>query len=229
MQINHSSKGLSRKIIGTIIIIGVIYLVVSTAFLLPYLFKFFYGEYKVEVNDLPNYSDIFNSIFSVISILATSYLSYLIYRLTKKQNHDSYNLNIASPAYIILKSFEIHIVNSLMEDYNKYETDSNKLTPFRYINGEELFSNVSKIIGCISEDELKDRLYNLYFIIDKDSDFNYILDEKFIIKSKITKQDLEKLLSEIVGNHEYSYISNNEHRSTLKELYKLSKTRSIYK
>lgn len=202
----------------------VIYLIISISLLAPYLKKFLEGNYAIDLNDLPNFSDLFNSIFSVINILITSFLSYLIYNLTKKANCDSHNLNVASSSYIIIKTFERWVLNTYIKSLDS------DLKTFYIFDNNEVSNQISKLIGFIQHDEIRDGLYNLCTFIyhaETKQSLDSILDYNLLIKNEnlntmsAIKDILEKF-NESRNIHQFNYVKDEKIRLALNELYKLS-------
>lgn len=229
MKKNKSCKGLSKIIIGIILCLGILYLFIAIWNISPYLKNFIFFQFT-DKQDLPSFSDLFNSIFSVINILVTSYLSYLIYRLTKKQGYDLYNSNIASSASIFLRSFESCITNAIIYEYNKTREEVDKFKPITILDDKEIFIHMSKVIGYLENDDIKDGLYNLYFIMRSDTSILSLINKELIVKfeDKMTKQDLHDFLEKTVYSSnnkvkKYFYVESELHKNALIELYHLSK------
>jgi len=228
--IKKFKKNIAKILIGSIILLCSIYLVISIFILLPYFKNFIEGKYILDVNDLPNFSDVFNSIFSVISILVTSYLSYLIYELTKKENDDLHNYNISSSASIFLRSFETCVINGLIDKYNDCREGSSKLNTIVTVDQKDVFDHMSKIIGYIEDEDLKDGLYNLYFIMIAGKAILSIIDKNIIVKSDNPTDsiNLYETLQNIknpknVESEKYFYVSSDKHKKAIDKLYELSK------
>lgn len=229
MKKKKSCKGLSKIIIGVIFCLCILYLFIVIWNISPYIKNFILFDYT-DKQDLPSFSDLFNSIFSVINILVTSYLSYLIYRLTKKQGYDLYNSNIANSASIFLRSFESCIINAIIYDYNKTREEADELKPVTILDDKEIFIHMSNIIGYLKNDEVKDGLYNLYFIMRSNASILSLINKELIVKveEKMTERDLYDFLEKTVYSsnnkvQKYFYVESELHKNALIELYNLSK------
>lgn len=210
----------------------VLYLCIALFNISSYLMNFIHLQYT-NTQDLPSFSDVFNSVFSVINILVTSCLSYLIYKLTKKQGYDLHNYNIASSASIFLRSFESCITNAIIHEYNKYRKESLKLKPVVTLDDKEIFIHMSKVIGYLEDDRVKDGLYNLYFIMRSDASILSLINKDLLDKSEeiMTDQDLYSSLEKTVHSDKnqdkkFFYVESELHRNALNELYNLSKFKS---
>ncbi|MDV5105810.1 hypothetical protein R2R32_04680 [Clostridium perfringens] len=51
---------------------------------------------------MPNYSTVFESVFTLVGILTSLTVSLLLYRLTKKQIIDSYNREVRGPSIVCI-------------------------------------------------------------------------------------------------------------------------------
>lgn len=227
MKKRKDSKEISKFIIGIIIFISVVYLCIAIFNISSYLNDFLYLQYTNK-QDLPEFSDVFNSIFSVVNILVTSYLSYLIYNLTKKANCDSYNLNVASASYIIIKTFERWVLNIYINSLE--ESD---LKTFSIFNNNELSNQVSKLIGFIENDEIRDGLYNLCTFVyhsEAKQNLSSIIDYNLLIKNENLNTvdaigDIIDKFNEDRNIHQYNYVTDIKIRATLVKLYKLSRSK----
>ncbi|WP_221372901.1 hypothetical protein [Clostridium perfringens] len=78
-------KGLILAFLILIFILSIIYLIISLSLLLPMGFQFLNNKY-IAVSDLmPNYSTVFESVFTLVGILTSLTVSLLLYRLTKNK------------------------------------------------------------------------------------------------------------------------------------------------
>lgn len=188
-----SKKGLPNILILVCLISG-IYIVYVGYLLYPYLIMFFNNKYIVEPNDLPNYRDVFNSIFLVTQIIITSVLTFLLYRtaeLQRKQNYEINNTKIASYLFYELKfslmgiiaslytskisnilDEEIAIVNELTGEVGtKSGLESIKglkeLRTFPITDSEKLKDSLSEITHLLgNEIDDKDIMFYFLFIMD---------------------------------------------------------------
>ena len=77
---------LLQKILITVVLLSLAtYCTISIVLMAPYLVGFINGKYLVQIQDLPTYRDVFNSLFIVLNIIVTTLLSYMIYRLSVGQ------------------------------------------------------------------------------------------------------------------------------------------------
>ncbi|MDZ5044257.1 hypothetical protein GNF45_15665, partial [Clostridium perfringens] len=87
-------KGLILAFLILISILSIIYLIISLSLLLPMGFQFLNNKYTAVSDLMPNYSTVFESVFTLVGILTSLTVSLLLYRLTKKQIIDSYNREV---------------------------------------------------------------------------------------------------------------------------------------
>lgn len=109
----NKNHNLLKKIMVAFIIVCTIYLIISIRYLCPYFKNFLYNYYIIEPNDLPNYSDLFNSIFVILNIVMTSIFSYIIYNIYVLQYNTSYNSDIAGPVAMLYYVLKFNIISSI--------------------------------------------------------------------------------------------------------------------
>lgn len=165
-----------------ILILSFTYFVISILFLIPYLIKFFKGHYLIEPGDLPNFSDMFNSIFTVLNIIISSILSYIVYQLYKEQYNTSYNKEIASPAILLYYILKFNIMRSV-SDYLQKNIDNlqdgtfitakdkktsnsldyiKKSKPPLLESTKECNIQISQVIGSLEDENLRFKLFTLW-------------------------------------------------------------------
>lgn len=142
-----------------IVFISFIYIIVGVIFLLPYLKIFLNGGYLIQTEDLPNYSNLFDSIFSVVGILSSSILGVLVYKITKTQAKISqnqmniqYNNEISGSAEIIYTAIKYKILNDLSNFFKQnkdaFESQKYMSVSLREEDAKEVLANTS--IGNLS-------------------------------------------------------------------------------
>ncbi|SFJ18157.1 hypothetical protein SAMN02910355_1404 [Terrisporobacter glycolicus] len=138
---NNKDNKLLKIILGILITISAIYMVILIICLSPYVTKFLNNYYVIEPNDLPNYSDMFNSLFVTINIIVTSIFSYVIYKIYVQQYNTSYNADVAGSATMLYYALKFNLISSTCNFLNNNIDD---LIPELYLNKKE--SNGDKYI-----------------------------------------------------------------------------------
>lgn len=237
------SKFLAVLFLIVVVILSLIYLGVSLFYLLPFGISFLRGTYITSNDLMPNYSTVFESIFTLINILTSLLVSFLLYKLTQKQSIDSYNKEIVGPATTLYFKIKFCVFWALCENI-KSKKDS--LINIENENIKNLFLNLEKpgindiqeclfkVIGVIEDTEIRHMLFVLTedistkFILSKNYNVFYFLknnlvDDKFQL---IEKDALvwEKVSREIIDDNFESF--NPKWRKLFETLYKLTQIKS---
>ena len=186
-------KGLILAFLILISILSIIYLIISLSLLLPMGFQFLNNKYTAVSDLMPNYSTVFESVFTLVGILTSLTVSLLLYRLTKKQIIDSYNREVRGPSIAVYFKIKFYILNMLIEkmikekkflknkDFKDLKFIFNELPK---VDTDDIDKYLFLVIG-----ELKDRgVKNLIFGLIEDIKTNknvlpYLLKENLIDKN----------------------------------------------
>ncbi|WP_195940920.1 hypothetical protein [Romboutsia sp. 1001713B170131_170501_G6] len=257
MKKGKKKNGFDNKVakyLGWMFILSIVYLGISVGMLIPAGIKLLNNYYIIESNDLPNFSDVFNSIFTTLNIIITTVVSYMIYRLNKSQDIDRYNKEIAGPSllllysikYNIMRSISIFLINNideLEESYYTRKVDNKKVNSKQYIKTttfpkfpqEELKENIPSIIGHVTDEKIKTKLYMLFLDINKrykssNKDIGdiliYTLKEDLIKEGHLIEKDSKKWVYIISGmqNNDWSCLKD-DYREIMNQLSNISKSR----
>lgn len=161
------SKFASVSILIVVVILSLIYLGISLFCLLPFGIRFLKGTYITSNDLMPNYSTVFESIFTLINILTSLLVSFLLYKLTQKQSIDSYNKEIVSPANLVYFKIKHYLIHCLIEELQNNrgriisgefstengikQSDSVIYINFPQVNIDNLEENIYKILGEIKD------------------------------------------------------------------------------
>ncbi|WP_394887513.1 hypothetical protein [Clostridium butyricum] len=242
------------NIFSIILIICILYLGISILSLFPYTLNLFKEIYIIEPNDLPKYSDVFNSIFTVLNIIISSILSYMVYNLYKTQYNATYNKDIASSSIIIYYTLKYNILNNIVylleknlnylidEEYirerdkipaNSIEFIQNLKSPsLSYTNNIQTY--VPNVIGYIRNTHTKNILfticedlmktYSLYK--NKNTTLVYMLPDNLINNNILIKTSSKEWVYILnrICNDQWSDLSN-DYKELMETLLKLSKTK----
>ena len=244
-----------KKIMIIILIIFGVYLCISIINLIPYAINFFNNNYIVETSDLPNYSDIFNSIFTVLNIIITSLFSYIIYNIYELQYNTEYNKDVAAPISLlyyvlkinILRSTSLYLNEHLGELNNKMyicKTNNTKNSALEYIKKntfpplkrtKEFDDYLKYALGHI-EHEKRMKLFALCEDIKisyenhNDIKFNltYVLSEKLVDNEILMEKDSCKWVYIInsMFNDDWLYLKE-DYKLLMENLSNLSKSKKI--
>lgn len=250
---NFCSK-IKKWLLGGLFIFGIVYLAISIFILVPYGIKFINNHYVIEPNDLPNFSDVFNSIFTTLNIIMSALISYMIYRLSKSQDRDRYNKEIAGPSLLLLygikynllrsiSTFLIKNIDELEDSYYILEVNNMKANSKDYIEHnkfpkfpqEDLKGNIPSIIGHLTGEKIKTKLYMLFLDINKaykspkediDDMLIYTLKEGLIKDNKLIEKDSKKWVYILKGIQEddWSYLAD-DYKKMMSQLSYISKSR----
>ncbi|MGL4731293.1 MAG: hypothetical protein ACRCW0_06885 [Clostridium sp.] len=234
-MIKNKNKSGIKKILPNflcvVLILSCIYFAVSIFFLIPYSIKFFQGYYVIEPDDLPNFSDMFNSVFTVLNIIISSILSYIVYQLYKEQYNTSYNKEIASPAillYYILKFNIMRSVSNYLQDNidnlqaGSFITAKDKKTAssIDYIKKskppllectKEANIQISQVIGSLEDENLRFKLFTLWQDLNIKYSYDNDIGSSLIYTLKDTLIHDESLIEK--NSTEWVYILHDMHNN----------------
>lgn len=242
MKINKKRKkfdSVLKIILALTAIVSVIYVFISIKFLVPYGIKFLSSHYVIEPNDLPKYSDVFNSIFVILNIIMSTLVSYMIYRLNKNQDRYQYNKEVAGTCLLLLYTIKFNIMRSLstflinnideLEDsYYTISRDGEQVDSKDYIltskcpkfSPEELKESIPSIIGHIEDEDIRIKFYTLFLDIymsykgprkDMDERIVYTLSKDLIDNNILIEKDSGKWVYVInrIYEDEWTYLGDN--------------------
>ncbi|EOU1903131.1 hypothetical protein GZ979_001377 [Clostridium perfringens] len=246
-------KNLTVSILIGIILLSVIYLIIAFVNLIPIGMQFLKGEYSVTTDIMPNYSTVFESIFTLVSILTSLLVSFLLYKLTKQQVTTEYNKEIVGPANLVYFKIKHYLIYYLIENLNnnyyrinteeatqtrtRYEIESIIYRNFPEINTDNLEENIYKILGEIENEESVRKL----LIINEDIlGCNLRINEDIVRHNPIINMLRPGLMVNGIAietsgevwaniiislyNNNFDYL-NDKHRNMMYDLLSLSKSR----
>ncbi len=246
-------KNLTVSILIGIILLSVIYLIIAFVNLIPIGMQFLKGEYSVTTDIMPNYSTVFESIFTLVSILTSLLVSFLLYKLTKQQVTTEYNKEIVGPANLVYFKIKHYLIYYLIENLNnnyyrinteeatqtrtRYEIESIIYRNFPEINTDNLEENIYKILGEIENEESVRKL----LIINEDIlGCNLRINEDIVRHNPIISMLRPGLMVNGIAietsgevwaniiislyNNNFDYL-NDKHRNMMYDLLSLSKSR----
>lgn len=242
MKINKKRKKFDngfKIILALMAIVSVIYVMVAIRFLVPYGVKFFSNHYIIEPNDLPKYSDVFNSIFVILNIIMSTLVSYMIYRLNKNQDKYQYNKEVAGTCLLLFYTIKFNIMRSLSSFLIKHidtledseytrSSDGKQADSKEYIlttkcpkfSPEELKEAIPSIIGHIEDEDIRIKFYTLFLDIymsykgpskDVDERILHTLREDLILNDILIEKDSQKWVYVIdsIYKEEWTYLSDD--------------------
>ncbi|MDU7904638.1 MAG: hypothetical protein E7J25_00850 [Paeniclostridium sordellii] len=255
MKRTKKEKVLLPNILGFILIICVAYLAISLVYLVPYASNFFKNHYIIEPGDLPNFSDIFNSLFTVLNIIISSVLSYMVYKLYKDQYNAAYNKDIASSSILLYYTLKLNIMRStsyflnqnikdLEEEYfikkgsdipqnSIYYIKTSQCPTLNYT--ETLKDHIPSVIGYIDDESIRTKLF--YICEDLSSEYKksndvedkliYVLSSDLVQNSKLVEKSGDKWANVIENMYSDNWINLNEnYKKLMNKLLELSKTKN---
>lgn len=203
---NKISKKINSDFIlkGLVIIIlclSITYLVISLMNLIPFGIYFLQGQYYVDNAFFPNYSNVFNSIFTVVSIIVSGCFSWILYRINNEQKNNNYNINIASPAaaiYYIIKFYLLSCLSDVLKNSKSALKDEEikfkngrigkTSEVFNYecprVNTEKIQEYLFKMVGGIEETDLRHTLFVLVEDISSNRNIVSILKKGLVDDNK---------------------------------------------
>lgn len=237
-----------KKLIVMVLLLSSIYLIIALINLIPFGINFLCGKYYVNDNLFPNYSNVFNSIFTIISIIISSCFSWMLYKINNEQKNNNYNLNIASPASAIYLIIKFNLLSDLIEILNLEENKSIfKNEKYKDKNGQvceasDIFSDkwprvntekveeyLFKIIGDIEDIDLKKVLFALVQDVSDGRNITLTMLETGLIDTKkniIIETSGKKWLRifyDIYGEG-WNYL-DNDYKIVMKRLQEMSRSR----
>lgn len=242
-------KVLIANILGFPLIVCVCYLLCSIFMLIPYAIKFYNNQYIIEPNDLPNYSDIFNSIFVVLNIIVSSILSYMIYKLYKNQYNATYNKDVSGPSVLLYYTLKFNIMRSishflqeniadLKEEKYIMQKDKKPKCAIQYIKEtkcpkldytKEIKEQVPSVIGYIEDKHIQHRLFMIFqdlYSNNIDGRLVYVLSDKLIKDYKLIEKSSNKWVYIISNIYKDNWEDlNSDYKELMEKLYELSETK----
>ncbi|EPB8144861.1 hypothetical protein ACRTAD_000926 [Clostridium perfringens] len=181
----------------SIAILSIIYLIIALANLVPMGIQFLTGKYRVTSDIMPNYSTVFESVFTLVGTLTSLIVSLLLYRLTEKQNDlaekqsiDSYNREVMVPAIAVYFKIKFYILNMLIkrmieEKEGLKNNDSKDLKFIFYELPKVDIKDIDKYLFLVMGEVNDRQIKNLIFGITEDIKANknvltYVLKEDLI-------------------------------------------------
>lgn len=232
------SKFLAVLFLIVVVILSLIYLGLSLFYLLPFGISFLKGTYITSNDLMPNYSTVFESIFTLINILTSLLVSFLLYKLTQQQSIDSYNKEIVGPATATYFKLKFCIIWALCKKMN---AEKDNLINSENENIKNIFLNLKKpkindipdylfkIIGVIEDKKIR----NVLYVLTED-----ILNEKLEVLcffgDSLVNDELELIEKDALIWEEISknIIDDNfdnfgsEYRKLFENLYELTKMKN---
>ncbi|MGU8548613.1 hypothetical protein [Clostridium perfringens] len=236
-------KFLAVLFLIVVVILSLIYLGVSLFYLLPFGISFFRGTYITSNDLMPNYSTVFESIFTLINILTSLLVSFLLYKLTQKQSIDSYNKEIAGPSNLVYFKIKYYLIHCLIEELRN-NSENIISESFSTKNGiKQSNSVIYRNLPQVNIDNLEDNIYKILGEIKDDKSVNKLL----IVSEDIRRNALLSMLKPgliDLSNHtvietrggEWGKIIyglyyddldclTNDHKKMMKDILELSKRR----
>lgn len=256
-MLKNTNKNILEKILFFILIISFIYVLIGVILLFPYFKVFLKDGYIISPSDLPNYSSLFDSIFSVIAIMSSAILGIMVYRVTENQVNIQYNSEIAGSSEIIYTSIKFKLLHDLAnffeENKEGFKDEEYVTVSFEKKNSiESLLNNdmgklsivepnfeiLQKVISNISDEKEKIHLIAMLEDMNRDKTLLYIFMDHIICLDDKNKVSLfEENALEWVRIRSYIFSDDIEnlkryidfpYYQILETLNKLKQPRDIY-
>lgn len=220
-KIDKIKNSIYTILLGIILLASLTYIGICIYMMFPYLKIFFNKGYIIETSDLPNYSVVFESIFVVLTIISSTLLGYMTYKVSKNQMiisenqvNSEYNKNVSSPAIIVYNhlKFQLHydlcklIKDNLsnLED-GEYESIKGTLNAKEFLNDEafhfKLSQDINQYVPYVLSSFNDNRLIMHFLAIIEDINENekitYIFKDAYIENSTL-KETRSELWVEIL-------------------------------
>ncbi|EDT22473.1 hypothetical protein [Clostridium perfringens] len=202
-----------------IAILSTIYLIIALKNLVPMGIQFLNNKYIATSDIMPNYSTVFESVFTLLGTLTSLIVSLLLYRLTEKQNDlaekqsiDSYNREVMVPTIALYFKIKFYILNMLIkrmiEEKEGLKNNDSKDLKFIFnelpkIDTKDIDKYLFLVMGEVNDRQIK----NLIFGITEDI--------------KASKNVLGYILKEDLMNDENNLVEDNAlvWENVVKEIY----------
>lgn len=224
-----------KVMILIILALSIMYCIISFVNIIPFGIKFIRGEYLAD-SLYPNYSSVYSSVFTLINIVITGCLSWLVYKINNEQKNNNYNINIVSPAngiYYIIKFYLLECVYNYLnntkgiwvdEEYKNTDGEIVKASEViskscPNVNSDKIEEYLFKIIGNIEEPRIRHNLFAIVQDIIRKKNILYTLEAKFT--TEISGKAWANLIFDI--SEEKWTCLNFESTEIMEELLELSK------
>ncbi|EPZ61792.1 hypothetical protein H477_5922 [[Clostridium] sordellii ATCC 9714] len=208
-KINKIKNSIYTIALGILLLVSLIYIGICIYMMFPYLKIFFNNGYIIETSDLPNYSSIFESIFVVLTMISSTLLGYMTYKVARNQmiisqnqiNLD-YNKNTVSPAILVYNHLKFKLfydLSKLLKNNLNVLKDEKYKSPNGPVNAKEflnqyafhlkLSQNINDYIPYIVS-SFNDNKLTMYFIaliedINNDKPITYAFKDTYIDDSTL--------------------------------------------
>ena len=223
-----------------VLIASIVYLCFAIIYLLPIGIEFINGNYVGTSTMMPNYSTVFQSIFTLVSIFTSLSVSLLLYKLNKQQNAVKYNKELVAPANLVYFKIKYYLIHHLIEELRRNrnrisndqyrtqngleESDSIIYENIAQVNVDTLENNIYKILCELNDDRSINKLLGLYEDMRRSNSIIYILKDELTNSCNLVETRGYEWVKVLVGLHNNNFeCLNEDYKKIMYRLLELSK------